>query len=134
MNRKLILFVSSFMFFFAGSTDLSPEYYFNSWEQSGADGMYFLLPDGDYLLFAKGEGAALHEVGHISDRERGYVSKSPVFEEAVIDYLESADPNEQPYWRINYFYEQGLLDEVYAEFYVWNILYSIPQEMEPFYN
>ncbi len=112
-------------------------YYFYSWElakeDQGAFGMFFVLPDNDYLIFAKGEAVALHEVGHLADVERGKPSQSPEFEAAVVAYLENADPNEQPYWRINYFYEQGQLDEAYAEFYMWDILYEIPSIFEVFY-
>lgn len=110
-------------------------FYFYSWElakeDQGALGMFFILPDNDYLIFAKGEAVALHEVGHLVDIERGYPSQSPEFEAAVIEYLGHC--TEQPCWRINYFYEQGQLDEVYAEFYMWDILYTIPLEFEVFY-
>ncbi len=116
---------------FASGGDMSPESYFNSWEASGADGMFFALPDGDCLMFAKNEGAALHEMGHCADYKRGYPSQSSEFEQVVMDYLISCTQN--PCWRINLFYEQGQLDEVYAILYMWDILYSIPQEFEVFY-
>lgn len=103
------------------------EYYFNSWEASGAAGMFFPVDDY-YLIFARGEGAALHEVGHIADNG---TSDLPEFEEAVVEYL--SDCIEQPCWRIGHFYDQDMLHEVYAEFYMWDILYSIPQEFEVFY-
>lgn len=111
------------------------EVYFNSWEMEkdqGTLGMFWILSDNDYLIFVKeGEAVALHEVGHLVNVERGYPSRSPEFEAAVIEYLSYC--TEQPCWRINYFYEQGQLDEIYSEFYMWDILYSIPQEFEVFY-
>ncbi len=109
----------------------APEYYFNSWEASGADGMYFTLPNDDCLVFAVGEAAALHEVGHCADAKRSYPSQSAQFEQAIIEYL--AGCVENPCWRINYWYEQGQLDEIFAELYVWGILREIPHEFEEFY-
>ncbi len=127
---KLLLLVAAFL----SQDDISPEFYFASWEVSDAAGMFFVLPSGDYLMFAKGEGAALHEVGHIADLERGYPSQTPEFEAAVIAYLDRCEFEEQPCWRINYFYEQGLLNDCFAELYMWDILYTIPQEFEEFYE
>ena len=108
----------------------SPEFYFNSWEASGADGMFFPIDDY-YLVFAKNEGAALHEVGHLVDAERDYPSQSPEFEDAVVLYLESCTEN--PCWRINHLYEKREFDQIFAELYVWDILREVPQEFEAFY-
>lgn len=110
----------------------NPEFYFASWEVSkeklGATGMYFKLGEGEYLIFAEGEAPALHEVGHIRyDRE-----DTTGFEEAVIEYLREYT-EEQPYWRVNHLYEQGDLEEIYAELYVWNVLYELPREFIDFY-
>ncbi len=116
---------------FVSRGDMSPEYYFSSWEVSNVPGMFFLVDDY-YLIFARGEAAALHEVGHIADAERGYISQTPEFEQAVIEYLDYCVEN--PCHRINYYYGYGQLDEIYAVFYMWNILYSIPQEFEEFYE
>ncbi len=130
MNLISKLCLMFWMFFSSG--DMTPEYYFSSWEASGACGMFFVVDDY-YLTFSKGEACALHEVGHIADCEdRDCVSQSPEFEVAVILYLETC--TEQPCWRINHYYEQGMLGEVYAELYMWDILYSIPQEFEGFYE
>ncbi len=108
----------------------NPSYYFNSWEASNVPGMLFVV-DNYYLIFARGEAAGLHEVGHIRDIEEDRISERPEFEDAVILYLETCE--EQPCWRINYFYEQGQLSEVYAELYMWNILYDLPKEFIDFY-
>ena len=124
------LFLMFWMFISSG--DMSPEYYFASWEASGACGMFFVVDDY-YLTFSKGEACALHEVGHIADCENhGCISQLPEFEYAVILYLETCE--EQPCWRINNYYEQGQLDEIFAEFYMWNILYELPKELEAFYR
>lgn len=117
---------------FVSSGDMSPEFYFNSWEANGVDGMFFVLPGGDYLIFAKGEGAAFHELGHLADAERDYPSQSPEFEEAVVFYL-SKYTDEQPYWRINHLYQQGDMAEIFAELYVWDILREVPEIFEEFY-
>ena len=114
------------------SKQVSPEFYFNSWESSGAAGMFFVVDDY-YLIFAKGEAAALHEVGHLANSQRGYPSQSPEFEAAVIAYLDRCEFGEQPCWRINYFYQDGRLDDCYSEIYMWDILYTIPHEFEEFY-
>ena len=114
----------------------SCEYYFNTWEavkeNQGALGAFFVLPDGDYLIFAKGEAVALHEVVHIANLERGYPSQTPEFEAAVVAYLDRCT-EEQICWRVGYYYDQGQLDEVYAELYMWSVLYTIPQEFKVFY-
>ncbi len=127
---KLISKLCLMFWVFFSSGDMTPEYYFSSWEASGADGMFFSVDDY-YLIFAVGEAAALHEVGHLADVERDYPSQSPEFEAAVIEYLSYCEEN--PCWRINFYYGQGMLGEVYAIFYMWDILYSIPQEFEVFY-
>ncbi len=131
MNLISKLFLMFWMFVSSG--DMTPEYYFSSWEASGACGMFFVVDDY-YLTFSKGEACALHEVGHIADCEnRDCISQSPEFEQATIDYIARCEDEEQPCWRINYYYEQGQLGEVYAELYMWDILYSIPHEFEVFY-
>ena len=129
MNLISKLFLMFWMFMSSG--DMSPEFYFSSWEASGADGMMFPLDDANCLTFSKGEAAALHELGHCVDFWGDYPSQSPEFEEVVIGYLETCEEN--PCWRIGYFYDQGMLDEVYAIFYMWDILYTIPPEFEEFY-
>ena len=108
----------------------SPEFYFNSWEASGVDGMFFPIDDY-YLVFAKNEGAALHEVGHLVDAGRDYPSQSVEFGDAVVLYLESC--TESPCWRINHLYEKREFDQIFAELYVWDILREVPQEFEEFY-
>lgn len=126
IGRLLFLIMS-----FVSSGDMTPEYYFNSWEASDGCGMFFAIDDY-YLTFSKGEACALHEVGHIANCENhDCISQLPEFEAAVIEYLSHCV--DQPCWRIGYFYDQDMLHEVYAEFYMWDILYTIPQEFEVFY-
>ncbi len=130
MNLISKLFLMFWMFVSSG--DMTPEYYFSSWKASNVPGMFFPIDDY-YLIFAKGEGAALHEVGHIRNIEEGYTSETPEFEAAVILYLDTADITDGLGWQINNYYRQGRLDDVYAELYMWDILYSIPHEFEEFY-
>ncbi len=128
--RKIIL---ALLLLFLSPSDVSPEFYFASWEASGTSGMAFVLPNEDCLIFSKGEGSGIHEIGHCVNFWRGYPSETPEFEQATIAYLDRCEVEEQPCWRIGYFYEQGQLSEVYAELYMWNMLYELPKEFIDFY-
>ncbi len=105
---------------------VSPEYYFNSWNNSDAQGMYFPLQNG-HLIFAKSEQAALHEVGHIVYRP------NPDFNVAVEEFLSKDQYEENLYALVAYYYEYGMIEEIFAELYMWNILYELPIEFEGFY-
>lgn len=127
MNLVSKLFLMFWMFVSSG--DMTPEYYFSSWEASGADGMAFVIDDY-YLTFSVGEAAALHEVGHIRDAEKGQPSQSEGFQDAVNEFCETADMESTLGWQVCNVIDYS---EAYAIFYMWDILYSIPQEFEEFY-
>ena len=117
----------------------SPEFYFNSWEvakQDQATGMYFLLGE-DVLIFASDVKSALHEVGHFDDKSRDYPSYSVAFQITVDEYINNppADvQNELHHYLYVVIVERGrMYDDAYAQLYMWNILYDLPDVFEVFY-
>ncbi len=116
------------------------EFYFSSWEVNqevyGATGIFFWLGD-EALIFAKDELSALHEVGHLANIQRGMVSSTEDFMDAVDSYLgEEWDGEDMVYYRLSFlFYQSAGYEEVYAELYMMNIVSdSIPAIFRPFYR
>ncbi len=118
---------------------VSCEFYFNSWEinkEAGATGIFFWLGD-EALIFAKDELSALHEVGHLVNIQRGMISSTERFIDAVDSYLgEEWDGEDMVYYRLSFlFYQGGGYEEVYAELYMMNIVSdSIPVIFSQFYR
>jgi len=109
---------------FVSGGDMAGQDYFEIWNNSGALGLHFEIEDY-HLIFATDEESALHEVGHIA--------YAPSFEffEAVELYIEDCEGELCEY--VQKHFENGNFEEIFAELYMWDILYTIPQEFEEFY-
>ena len=120
---------------FVSCGDVSCEFYFNSWEVSNVPGMFFILPDGDYLVFATDEESFLHEGGHVRDAENEYPSQDADFQNAVDEYVYNppVDVQDDLHHYLFVVVEQGLYDDAFAQLYMWDILYELPTTFEEFY-
>ncbi|KKK88543.1 hypothetical protein LCGC14_2742130, partial [marine sediment metagenome] len=115
--------------------------YFNYWEkakeQLGALGMFIVLENGEFLTFFTHEKAALHEVGHFVDLEKGGVSMSDEFHLSVDEYLfNSVIEDERLYNRILGFYEGYQYHQIYADLYAYNFIgeFPLPKMFEGFFK
>jgi len=95
-----------------------------TWLNGGALGMHFEIPSG-HVIFATSEESALHEVGHL------VYEFSFEFIETVELYLEDEHSGELYDYMIDNYPDN--IEEIYAELYMWDKLYSIPQEFEEFF-
>jgi len=118
-----------------------PEYYFETWEevkiQDGALGIFFLLENGEGLIFFTREKSALHEIGHFVDVEKGRPSMSDAFHSAVDEYLfDSVIADDYLYNRLLPMYEGYEYHQIYAELYMYNFIgeFPLPEMFEDFFR
>ena len=121
---------------------VSPEFYFNSWEIAKnstppASGQFWYLGVHEYMIFATSEESAQHEVGHIKNADEDYPSNNPAFQEAVDNYIFNPPADVQDelhhYLYVVIVQRGNLYDDAFAELYMWNILYELPEEFIDFY-
>ena len=103
----------------------------------GATGM-LTSQDDYYVAYFIDVYSGAHELGHADDYEKGLISDTVEFQEAVIEYYYnySVDYDTELFTWIAHFYETGNYKEVYAELYAYNVAGSreLPKDFTDFFK